>query len=1296
MEFLENVLSQGMVQRLGWMLVHFVWQASVVALFLGILLKLLRKSSASLRYVVSCLALVMVVSLPVITLSLISVVEPDLAIEISPAADPETELVAITPAPIEIEQSVNLVIPAIEAGTPVSRISASPVIPLRQRITEILEPCLPYAVMLWLVGVLGLSVWYLGGWTQLHRLRQKLVKPVDETLRGKFREVAGVLGVKRAVELMESALIQVPTVVGWLKPVILLPASVITGFSADQLEAILAHELAHIKRCDYLVNMLQTGVEILGFYHPGVWWVSKKIRIERENCCDDIAVKVSGDSIGYAKTLALFEGIKTGQSEMAVAASGGSLFERICRLIQKDSTSIKADWKPSVVVALFVIALLIPIGCALTAGSDEKSDVKVEGIERWGQAVRGLKCSVEMNARKYRVGDPVTIKVNLKNITNEAVNFYYQDLYAAESLIVENQKGEVVNISRTAVQYDWPLGKEFVRLIEPGKTFTHQIKGRVKYKFLTAEQLREGVSRTLLIDFHDVVCHITEKGEFSARLRLDLGEVAVNRSKMGGVDDIWTGTLESNKATFNVETMPRKELDKAIDALRIGNDDEVAEAIEILGANAGKKAVRQLMEILKGGSNLHMRKAGKALIQIQDTSIVPELIEMYEKPAPNDKTAREFKYVVMNAIGNLQSKQKANERFMEILKSDAPFNEIYYAAEQLALAEYKPALPVMIGLLKTDDSRKRGAVMSALEIFGHRLQGQNRKLVFEKLLEMMKNDPDKGIRKRAVKASAMVGGDSASPHLIEALKGPDPQVALSAMIYLGTYGSAEAIAPLQEYAGKLKNEKSKKRVLESIKFIRQRTGGVKFAGNKISWGEVVDRLQLGLGYDIPKSSYRQGERIRFNVFVRNNSNKVINLVHHGLLGHWPMILNSHGNAMQVNQLPFDRPVQVYYLSLSPGEIKEVGTQYLQLDADPQEKPGRADPNPYCYLTPGKYKIEQSFSFREDAKANFHGQLTTGKLAIEILPKAQKTAEQIKKEKRDKRVKELFGMYVRGEPMLEEESTTLFLDDNIPKLSWSDIPVLLQLAESDRALEGMPKLGISSYIGGEGREGMVALWLIDALIKKQVAAMMELQGGNGRLTNHGLGLNPICLKGNMSVKECENSHEIYREVLKLYQRWWQMACYKAPGEAAIFDPLELTDIQWVGRQQWERHLDIEIFKKVTDAGIAGQRIVHELQYHKESNKYRPGKKVRTIYYALKDPVFRKSPFTKEMLEVQKIVLHFYDDKGVNVKNRVVFPSGKASEDEIKSSVTFNSRSEEKAVKETGVNIYLLEDDSISIL
>ena len=128
----------------------------------------------------------------------------------------------------------------------------------------------------------------------MHRLRHQGVSPLSEGLLRTGNRVKERLGVNRAVEIVESALVEVPTIIGCLRPMILLPASAITGFSVAEIELILAHELAHVKRHDWLANLTQTVIEILLFYHPAMWWVSNQIRKERENCCDDMAVALAG------------------------------------------------------------------------------------------------------------------------------------------------------------------------------------------------------------------------------------------------------------------------------------------------------------------------------------------------------------------------------------------------------------------------------------------------------------------------------------------------------------------------------------------------------------------------------------------------------------------------------------------------------------------------------------------------------------------------------------------------------------------------------------------------------------------------------------------------------------------------------------------------------------------------------------------------------------------------------------------------------------------------------------------
>jgi len=413
---LENILSQKIIQKLGWTLVHFTWQAMVIALILVILLKLLRKSTANLRYIIGCLALALIVLLPVITIQLVPVSMPRPAAHIDPAPVPTVLPTSEMPAAetIILEKPVQL-----DSVAPVSADY------LKQRAINLLEPALPYIVSGWLIGVFGLSIWHIGGWAQLQRLRRKMVKQVDDALSSKLKVLAQRLRVSRTVQIMESALVHIPTVVGWLRPVILLPASALTGLNSEQLEAILAHELAHIKRFDYLVNMLQTVVEILGFYHPAVWWVSHKIRAERENCCDDLAVSVLGDRVRYAKALTSMEEIRASKAELAVAASGGSLLSRVCRLVGKDSTEKTSfSWIPAVTAILLIGALVIPTAFALATrnGTDISAKSLLDKMLEYRCRVKNLQYVAENNIWRDVAAEKDMIEDHIKKMRERGIS----------------------------------------------------------------------------------------------------------------------------------------------------------------------------------------------------------------------------------------------------------------------------------------------------------------------------------------------------------------------------------------------------------------------------------------------------------------------------------------------------------------------------------------------------------------------------------------------------------------------------------------------------------------------------------------------------------------------------------------------------------------------------------------------------------------------------------------------------------------------------------------------------------
>ncbi len=237
--------------------------------------------------------------------------------------------------------------------------------PLQRWAEERFTFALPWLVLVWLACALALSLRLAGGWLLTERLRREPATPLAPDWRNTLARLARQLRVSRTVRLCESAFVEAPTVIGWLRPVILVPACALVNLSAPQLEAILAHELAHIRRHDYLVNLLQSVVETALFYHPAVWWLSRRVRAEREHACDDLAVAVTGDVLVYAHALTTLETLRLQGSQatasiVAVAADGGSLMQRIQRLLKvQPAARSRSSLVAGCAVVIFALAGII-------------------------------------------------------------------------------------------------------------------------------------------------------------------------------------------------------------------------------------------------------------------------------------------------------------------------------------------------------------------------------------------------------------------------------------------------------------------------------------------------------------------------------------------------------------------------------------------------------------------------------------------------------------------------------------------------------------------------------------------------------------------------------------------------------------------------------------------------------------------------------------------------------------------------------------------------------------------------
>ena len=326
-------------------LVQSVWQDAAVAALLLAVLRLLKNSSANARYVACCAGLALMALLPVVTFVGVYGVS---SAGPSPAAAGMTlsssGQSAVSPDVAEYSQTRS----RIWTNLSLSERSA-------------LAFLQPWILPLWIAGVLALSVRLVYAATHSIGLRKRAAPAADETLATVAR-LAASLGVRRKIQVLVTDHFLGIGTIGWMKPIILLPPAAFLGLTPQQVEALLAHEIAHVRRWDYLVNVLQVIVETLFFYHPAVWWASTRIRIERELCCDDAAVKACGDPIEYARALTAVARYPLARHGV-VAATDGTLVSRIQRLLQPSALTTAAA-PGSAIVLVTVVALA---GSALTA-----------------------------------------------------------------------------------------------------------------------------------------------------------------------------------------------------------------------------------------------------------------------------------------------------------------------------------------------------------------------------------------------------------------------------------------------------------------------------------------------------------------------------------------------------------------------------------------------------------------------------------------------------------------------------------------------------------------------------------------------------------------------------------------------------------------------------------------------------------------------------------------------------------------------------------------------------------------
>ncbi len=475
MSWIADWVHLPLVKALGWALAHFLWEGVLIALLLAAVLAVCRGAKA--RYGAASVAMLAMLAAFGITLA-VSIpdaqVLPPLPRSLATAAGP----------------GGGFTMTAYSSG-----------------IMSRLQAVLPWVVPFWMAGAVLIAFYRLGGWIAAERMRRAGVCAAPPEWQTRLRDLAHRIGVSKPLVLLESSLAEVPVVIGLIRPAILVPAGLLAGLPPQHLEAILLHELAHIRRFDYLVNLVQTLVESLLFYHPAVWWVSGRMRAERENCCDDMVVALHGDAREYAAVLVTLEERRSVGREPALAATGGELMLRIRRLLNQ------SDEPRSATALLLSVGLLLGLFC-LFAAAQQQSSSSSQVEER---AASKLRAELETPYSKWLNEDVAYIitpkeRVAFKRLrTDEEREHFVQQFWQRrdptpgtpenEFKIEHYRRISYANQRFAATTPGWRTdrGRVYIMFGPPDEIESHPVQGAESWLYHHIE----GIGNNVIVEFLD-------------------------------------------------------------------------------------------------------------------------------------------------------------------------------------------------------------------------------------------------------------------------------------------------------------------------------------------------------------------------------------------------------------------------------------------------------------------------------------------------------------------------------------------------------------------------------------------------------------------------------------------------------------------------------------------------------------------------------------------------------------------------------------------------------------------------
>ncbi|MCD4683532.1 MAG: M48 family metalloprotease [Bacteroidales bacterium] len=363
MNFVENMVNQDIFYALGWTLIHSIWQIAIIGLLLKLSLFLFKSKSPELRYWVSISAIILVV---IISVKTFTNYFPDNSINGNSAVS--SELISLSGSSNE----------AFSNNYDAYEVRENLFF---QNLTLWIGQNIIYIVGIWMLGIILFSIRLAGSFLFVQRIKNRTNFPMEKKWNEYLISIKQKLNIFRRVQLMESVITNIPMVIGHFKPVILLPLGLISSLPCEQVEAIITHELAHIKRKDFLLNIFKSMLEVVFFYHPVFWWISSMADDERENCCDDLTLSVCNETDSLQKALLNLQNLNNNTNKLAAALyqNNYQLLKRIKRMktknLPKGCLRQNNHGFKGILAVLFILAAGIIVFMGTSAFSPKHSDI---------------------------------------------------------------------------------------------------------------------------------------------------------------------------------------------------------------------------------------------------------------------------------------------------------------------------------------------------------------------------------------------------------------------------------------------------------------------------------------------------------------------------------------------------------------------------------------------------------------------------------------------------------------------------------------------------------------------------------------------------------------------------------------------------------------------------------------------------------------------------------------------------------------------------------------------------------